>query len=286
MVLSLVAAGALASCSIFTTVDGLSGEHADPASEAGTLSAEASLGPDTSATTDASSDGASHDSALAEAQADVASDAATNWCKTSQHYFCDDFDEGLAPGSPATGWDDTWTDGSQSAAIDTTTSTSLPASFVGTIDGTDAGPSVTRLMKRLPSSITKVHVAMDVFSDFASLGSNGYLELFSIGGPTTGILIEYRVGGYHVTTQANNQWSGYQIPGATSGWVHLDVVVNLSLTADGSVALQVNDDAPKSMNNVFTLGTANEVMTVAVGPYAANFQGGKAHYDNVTIDVE
>ncbi|GAC1576495.1 MAG: hypothetical protein NVS3B20_08050 [Polyangiales bacterium] len=279
-------------CSVLVTTDDLASANVSDANHAG----------DSNTASD-SHDANEHDAHSTETNADANDSAAdtvaeespsVNWCKLqSPHTICSDFDEG----SITAGW--TAVIGSDPLLLDTTASTSKPASLQATIlpfAATSATMHNAMLKTLVPLATKSVHVEADVlfkasptapsngslnllhFGQTNSIGNDSYVHL-QVSSAETAVVI-YLPGGEGYRT--------FTIPAFPGGWFHLKI--DFELGASKKVAVQYDATPPFEVGPMQTLMMGAAELTLHVGLEAfvpaGSTPGGSINYDNLIVDLK
>ncbi|HEX8792517.1 MAG TPA: hypothetical protein VF765_16330 [Polyangiaceae bacterium] len=227
-----------------------------------------------------------------DARADAPQPEAGPWCQTHAHYFCSDWDEGSLNAQ----WTSVYSVGDGGVALDKTTSTSAPASFVATVPALPAG---TTSHQALTHQFTFTPKSLDVAFDLRI----DALDTSTSAEPTETVAIVFGSGANPYALQLNlvvgNTQLGEQRPldggGHTyDGWpfsvqppmgVWTHYVIHMDLSSAPTAAVWMNDAGVVSHALTgYVAGAATLQVGVCYTPGATT--GTQVHYDNVTLDYQ
>ncbi|HEX8789763.1 MAG TPA: hypothetical protein VF765_02345 [Polyangiaceae bacterium] len=239
---------------------------------------------------DVLADAASEDGGAPPVDAPPDMPSTTGFCANAgAHFFCADFDEG----NVGAGWSTVGAGSNGQLALDTTTSTSPPAS--ARIGG-DASTSASLLKYLSPTVPAHVHVDVDVIACPAP--SAGVVSLLNVGQDMSGNTGEnvLRVQSDGTTDFIIDAYPGdgaeaynkYVLPSAlsTTKFTHVTLDVGLSET-NGSVTMSFDGTQVLSVSGIPT-SSANVVDSYVVIE-ARTFQvtaAATAWFDSLTVDVQ
>ncbi len=215
---------------------------------------------------------------------------ATGFCANAgAHFFCADFDEG----NVGAGWSTVGAGANGQLALDTTTSTSPPASAK---IGGDANTSASLLKYLSPTVPSKVHVEVDVIG--CPVPSAGVVSLLNVGQDMSGNTGEnaLRVQSDGTTDFIIDAYPGdggeaynkYVLPMAlpTTSFTHVTLDVVLSQT-NGSVTMSFGSTQVLSVSGIPT--SSASVVDSYVLIETRTFQvtaASTAWFDDVIVDVQ
>lgn len=298
-----LASAAVAACSLESLSGLTGGQGSSDASETPDVLAEAATTDDATTDTGAMPDAPSADVSMGpgiDAGRDAARDArpdapppeAGPWCQTHAHYFCSDWDEGSLNAQ----WTSVYSVGEGGVALDKSTSTSAPASFVATVPALPSGAtSHQALTHQFPVTAKSIDVAFDLRIDALDTSTSAQPTetlaiVFDGNSNPYSLQLNLVVGDTQLGEQVPNDAGGHSYAGwpfssqpPTGVWTHY--VLHVDLSSSPSASMWMNDAGVVSHAlSGYVPGTVTLQVGVCYTPGATT--GTKVHYDNVTLDYQ